>query len=80
MTGACIYDGDVIALDRAITASHKKIIVARLGDDFTLKRLWIARQKIYLRAENPSYQPIEVSSHPDFEIFGVVTYVVHKVR
>ncbi len=80
MVGACIYNGDVIAIDRALTATHTKIVVARLGDAFTLKRLWIMHPKIYLRAENPKYHPIEVSDDPDFEIFGVVTYVVHRVR
>ena len=80
MTGACMYPNDVIVVDRALTATHKKIVVARLGDTFTLKRLWIMHPKMYLWAENPKYQPIEVSGHPDFEIFGVVTYVVHKAR
>lgn len=80
MVGACIYDGDVVAIDRALTATHKKIVVARLGKALTLKRLWIMHPKMYLRAENPKYQPIEVSGDPDFEIFGVVTYVVHRVR
>jgi DNA polymerase V len=80
MIGACIHSGDVIAIDRAVTATHKKIVVARLGDTFTLKRLWIMHPRLYLRPENPKYQPIEVSSHPDFEIWGVVTYCVHRVR
>lgn len=80
MVGACIYSGDVIAIDRAITATYKKIVVARLGDAFTLKRLWSMPHKLYLHAENPNYPPIEVSGHADFEIFGVVTYVAHRVR
>jgi DNA polymerase V len=78
MIGACIHPGDVIVVDRSVTAAHKKIIVARVGDRFTLKRLWNMYPKMYLRPENPKYQPIEVTNHPDFEIFGVVTYVVHK--
>ncbi len=41
MHGACIDDGDIIIVDRAITATHNKIIVARLGEDFTLKRLQV---------------------------------------
>lgn len=80
MVGACIFANDVIVVDRALTATHKKIVVARLGDAFTLKRLWIMHPKMYLRPENPNYQPIEVSGHPDFEIWGVVTYCVHRVR
>lgn len=70
----------MVAIDRALTATHKKIVVARLGKALTLKRLWIMHPKMYLRAENPKYQPIEVSGDPDLEIFGVVTYVVHRVR
>ncbi len=80
MIGACIYGGDVIVIDRTLTAGHKKIIVARLGDKFTLKRLWKMPPKTYLRAENSKYPPLEVSSRDDFDIFGVVTYVVHRVR
>ncbi len=80
MSGACLHAGDIIVVDRALTATHKQIVVARLGDRFTLKRLWLMPPKIYLRPENPKYQPVEVSSHQDFEIFGVVTYCVQKVR
>ena len=80
MIGACIHQGDVIVVDRSVTAAHKKIIVARLGDKFTLKRLWNMYPKMYLRPENPKYQPIEVTNNPDFEIFGVVTFVVHKAH
>jgi len=39
MVGACIYNGDVVAIDRALTATHKKIVVARLGDASPLNRL-----------------------------------------
>ena len=80
MIGACIHQGDLIVVDRSVTAAHKKIIVARLGDKYTLKRLWNMYPKMYLRPENPKYQPIEVTNNPDFEIFGVVTFVVHKAR
>ena len=80
MVGACIHSGDVVVIDRAVTATHKKIVVARLGDKFTLKRLWIMHPRIYLRPENPKYRPFEVTNNPDFEIWGVVTYCVQRVR
>ena len=79
MTGACIYSGDIVVVDRAITATHNKIIIARLGEDFTLKRLEIVnRRKIFLKPENPKYTVIEATHHGDFEIWGVVTWVLHK--
>lgn len=80
MHGACIDDGDIIIVDRAITATHNKIIVARLGEDFTLKRLQVINgRKIFLKSENPAYPAIEVSSRTDFEIWGCVTYVIHRL-
>jgi DNA polymerase V len=80
MRGACLHAGDIIVVDRALTATHKKIVVARLGDRFTIKRLWMMPPRMYLRPENPKYQPVEVTNHPDFEIWGVVTYCVQRVR
>ncbi len=56
MTGACIYSGDIIDIDRAVTAANNRIVVARIGEDFTLKRLQIMQnRKIFLKPENPKY-------------------------
>jgi DNA polymerase V len=80
MNGACIDDQDIVVVDRAITATHNKIVVARLGEDFTLKRLQVINgRKIFLKSENPAYPAIEVSSRADFEIWGCVTYVIHRL-
>jgi DNA polymerase V len=80
MTCAGIADRDIIIFDPAITATHKKIVVARLGGDFTLKRLKVINsRKIFLKSENPAYPAIEVSSRTDFEIWGCVTYVTHRL-
>ena len=61
MNGACIADQDIVVVDRAITATHNKIVVARLGEDFTLKRLQVINgRKMFLKSENPAYPAIEV--------------------
>ena len=79
MTGACIYDDDVIVIDRAITAAHNRIVVARIGEEFTLKRLQLMKgRKIFLKAENPKYLAMEVTGRDDFEVWGVVTWVLHR--
>lgn len=82
MIGVCIYPKDVIVVDRAITASHNKIVVAKLGEDFTLKRLQVIKgsKRIFLKPENPKYQLMEVTHREDFEIWGCVTWVVHKLH
>ena len=43
MINACIFHEDVIVVDRAITATHNKIVVAKLGEEFTLKRLQVMK-------------------------------------
>jgi len=58
MIGACIFEHDIIVVDRSLTATHKKIVVARLGKDFTLKRLLMGKTDIVLKPENPAYKPI----------------------
>jgi DNA polymerase V len=79
MTGACIYSDDIIVIDRAITAANNRIVVARIGEEFTLKRLQIIQnRKIFLKSDNPNYTAIEVTSRDDFEIWGVVTWVLHR--
>jgi DNA polymerase V len=82
MINACIYSRDVIVVDRAITATHNKIIVARLGEDFTVKRLQVIKgsTRLFLKPENPKYQLMEVTHRDDFEIWGCVTWVVHKLN
>jgi DNA polymerase V len=82
MIHACIYSQDVLVVDRAITASHNRIVVARLGEDFTVKRLQIIKgsHRIFLKPENPKYQLMEVTHRDNFEIWGCVTWVLHKLN
>ena len=45
MTGACIYHDDILVIDRAITAANNRIVVARIGEGFTLKRLQLMKNR-----------------------------------
>ncbi len=79
MTGACINHDHIIVIDRAVTAAHNRIVVARIGEKYTLKRLQIMQhRKIFLKPENPKYPSIEVTSRDDFEVRSVVTWVLHR--
>ena len=57
MRDACIYDGDSIAVDRALTATNNRIIVARLGNGFTLKRPQLIKgsRRVFLKSKHPTY-------------------------
>ncbi len=78
MVGACLHHGDIIIVDRALTPSHNKIVVVRVGESLTLKRLQLVGRKVFLKPENSAYPVMEVTGQ-DYEIWGVVTYVLSKV-
>jgi len=80
MSQAFISDGDILIVDRSIKPVDKKIIVASLSGEFTVKRLRICKNEIFLEAENLKYLPIKITSDMEFEIFGVVTYILHKAK
>jgi len=80
MVGAGIHNGDLIIVDRSIKPSHKSIVVATLNGEFTLKRLFLSGTKKILKAENPKYRDQEITNESDFEIWGVVTFVIHQAR
>ena len=60
MTGAGILDGDLLAVHKTAEAKSGQIVVARLGDEVTVKRLRRKGSRIELVAENPDYAPIVV--------------------
>ena len=80
MQDAGIDDGDVLVVDRAIDARHNAIIVAVLNGEFTVKRLHQEDETIYLVPANPMYQPIRVTEDMNFQVWGVVTYCIRKVK
>lgn len=78
MTGAGIQSGDILVVDRSLEPSSGKIVVAFLDGEFTVKRIHISPKGITLRSENPSYKSITVSKEADFQVWGIVTYVIHR--
>jgi DNA polymerase V len=80
MKDAHIYDGDVLIVDRALQAESGSTVVAIINGEFTVKRVMKKKDRLFLVAENPAFLPLEVSPEMDFQIWGVVTYVIHKVR
>ena len=58
MINAGIFNGDIIIAKRAQVADNGEIVVALLGDEATVKRIYRVNGHIELRAENPAFQPI----------------------
>ena len=80
MRDAGIRDGDLIAVHRAATADDGRIVVARLDDEITVKRLRRERDRLLLLAENPDFAPIEVDPRrtADFSIEGIYVGVIRQ--
>lgn len=79
MIGAGIHDGDLLIVDRSLDAAHNKVVVAVIDGDLTVKRLILKEKKIALAPENPRYPTINVTDEQSFQIWGVVTNVIHHL-
>jgi repressor LexA len=71
MRDAGILDGDLLAVRKTSEARNGQIVVARVGDDVTVKRLQRSGSTITLLAENPDFKPIVVRSGEPFAIEGL---------
>jgi DNA polymerase V len=80
MINALINEGDVLVVDRSLEAFDRAIVVAILDGEFTVKRLRKTHDALYLLPENPEYKPIQITDESDFQVWGVVTYIIHKAR
>jgi DNA polymerase V len=78
VTGAGIFDGDIVAVDRSLRPMHKDLVVAVVDGEYTIKRLWKAKGRIELHPENPDFEPIKFTDGMELQIWGVVTGVVRR--
>jgi repressor LexA len=78
MRDAGIMDGDLLAVQKSKEAKNGQIVVARLGDDVTVKRFKRTRTGIELLPENPEFEPIVVSPGDEFEIEGLAVGLIRN--
>jgi repressor LexA len=76
MRDAGILDGDLLAVHATKNATSGQIVVARLGDDVTVKRLWVDAAGIELRPENPEFSPLRVQSSDRLDIEGLAVGLI----
>lgn len=80
MSGAGIFSGDVVIVDRSAKAVSGKVVIANLNGEMLIRRFEKTFNKIRLVPETPRLSPIDVDlSGAEFAIWGVVTYVIHAV-
>ena len=79
MQNAGILDGDLLAVKKAKDAKNGQIVVARLGDEVTVKRFHRTPETIELLPENPDFGPIVVTPETaDFELEGIAVGLIRN--
>ncbi len=80
MTGAGILPGDYVIVDSGASVRKGAIAVVRIGDEATVKRVFISQGQARLKAENPDYEDIVLDKNsPEFAIYGPVVGVMRKL-
>ncbi|HOQ04188.1 MAG TPA: translesion error-prone DNA polymerase V autoproteolytic subunit [Anaerohalosphaeraceae bacterium] len=79
MEGAGIHDGDLLVVDRSLEPRSGNVVIAVVNGELTVKRLRIKRGKPVLEPENSKYPVQEIKKETEFEVWGVVTSVIHPL-
>jgi len=79
MIGAGIHHDDLLVVDRSMEPKDKNVVIAVINGELTVKRIRIRNKKITLVPENNDYASQQVTPDAQFEIWGVVTNVIHRL-
>ncbi|MFQ3576851.1 MAG: translesion error-prone DNA polymerase V autoproteolytic subunit [Cytophagales bacterium] len=79
MKDAGIDDGDLLVIDKSLDATDGKIAVCYVDGEFTLKRIKIEKDCIWLMPANEKYKPLKITTENDFVIWGIVIHVIKSV-
>ena len=75
-----IEEGDVLIIDKSLDVQDNDLVVCFIDGEFTLKRIKIDTDIIWLVPSTPDYALIKVTAENDFMVWGVVTYTIKKNR
>ena len=79
MQNAGIFSGDVMVVDRALEPKNNTIVLAVLDGEFTVKRIQKKGKELFLKPENKDFKAIQITEEMNFQVWGVVTHIIHKV-
>lgn len=74
-----IHSGDILIVDKSLEPQDGSIVIAVLDGELTVKELEKRNGVLRLLPANKNYEPLEVSEQQSFEIWGVVTNVIHPL-
>ena len=79
MVDAGINEGDLLIIDRSLTPQNGNIAVCFVDGDFTVKRLSVREDGIYLTPANSQYPELKVDEESHFQVWGVVSHIIKRV-
>ena len=74
-----IDDGDLLIIDKALSPREGSIAVCFVDGEFTLKRISIQHDGVWLVPANPQYPALHVTEGSNFQVWGIVSYVVKSM-
>lgn len=79
MVDAGINEGDLLIIDRSITPHDGNIAVCFIDGDFTVKRLSVREDGVFLTPANASFPEIQVTEDSSFQVWGVVSHIIKRL-
>jgi len=79
MTGAGIYDGDLLVVVCSIKPVHGQVVIAAINDDLTVKRFYQHSGELKFQAANPEFHDITFVQSDEISVWGVVTFSLRRL-
>ena len=79
MIDAGIHPGDILIVDRSLEPADKKVVIAVIEGELTVKRIRLKKGSVQLVPENEKYEALKIEAGMNFEIWGIVTSVIHPL-
>ena len=79
MVDAGINEGDLLIIDRSLTPHNGSIAVCFIDGDFTVKRLSVREEGVFLTPANADFPEMAVPEDSNFQVWGVVSHIIKRV-
>lgn len=75
-----ISDGDLLIIDKSLSPANGSVSVCFIDGEFTLKKISLRNDGLYLVPANRKYAEIKVSEESNFQVWGIVTHVIKSIK
>ena len=73
-----IEDDDLLIVDKSLEPKNNDIAICVINGEFTVKRLFVKNNELFLVPGNKEFKPIKISEFNQFSVWGIVTYIIHQ--